>query len=40
MKIKDLKINDEVSVMVSSQRLRDTDDENGFTNLFLKLRKL
>ncbi|EIA5738084.1 DUF3310 domain-containing protein [Staphylococcus pseudintermedius] len=27
MKIKDLKINDEVSVMVSSQRLRDTDDE-------------
>ncbi|HAR6063432.1 TPA: DUF3310 domain-containing protein [Staphylococcus pseudintermedius] len=27
MKIKDLKINDEVSVMVSSQRLRDTDDD-------------
>ncbi|UXS30193.1 DUF3310 domain-containing protein [Staphylococcus delphini] len=27
MEIKDLKINDEVSVMVSSQRLRDTDDE-------------
>ncbi|EKO0722513.1 DUF3310 domain-containing protein [Staphylococcus pseudintermedius] len=27
MKIKDLKINDEVSVMVRSQRLRDTDDE-------------
>lgn len=27
MKIKDLKINDEVSVKVSTQRLRDTDDE-------------
>ncbi|MEJ7540376.1 DUF3310 domain-containing protein [Staphylococcus intermedius] len=27
MEIKDLKIGDEVSVMVSSQRLRDTDDE-------------
>ncbi|UXS20883.1 DUF3310 domain-containing protein [Staphylococcus delphini] len=27
MEIKDLKINDEVSVVVSSQRLRDTDDE-------------
>lgn len=27
MKIKDLKINDEVSVVVSSQRLRDTDDD-------------
>ncbi|QUM66194.1 DUF3310 domain-containing protein [Staphylococcus delphini] len=27
MEIKDLKINDEVSVMVSSQRLRDTDDD-------------
>ncbi|WP_241522531.1 DUF3310 domain-containing protein [Staphylococcus delphini] len=27
MEIKNLKINDEVSVMVSSQRLRDTDDE-------------
>ncbi|WP_241523133.1 hypothetical protein [Staphylococcus intermedius] len=27
MKIKDLKINDEVSVKVSTQRHRDTDDE-------------
>ncbi|EGQ4233605.1 DUF3310 domain-containing protein [Staphylococcus pseudintermedius] len=27
MQIKDLKINDEVSVKVSTQRLRDTDDE-------------
>ncbi|PCF70783.1 hypothetical protein B4W72_11795 [Staphylococcus delphini] len=27
MEIKDLKINDEVSVVVSSQRLRDTDDD-------------
>ncbi|EGQ2719068.1 DUF3310 domain-containing protein [Staphylococcus pseudintermedius] len=27
MEIKDLKINDEVSVKVSTQRLRDTDDE-------------
>ncbi|WP_242449677.1 hypothetical protein [Staphylococcus delphini] len=27
MEIKNLKINDEVSVVVSSQRLRDTDDE-------------
>ncbi|MDK3667914.1 DUF3310 domain-containing protein [Staphylococcus pseudintermedius] len=27
MEIKDLKINNEVSVVVSSQRLRDTDDE-------------
>ncbi|MDK3983758.1 DUF3310 domain-containing protein [Staphylococcus pseudintermedius] len=27
MEIKDLKINDEVSVVVSSQRMRDTDDE-------------
>ncbi|MCE5604003.1 DUF3310 domain-containing protein [Staphylococcus pseudintermedius] len=27
MEIKDLKINDEVSVKVSSQRIRDTDDE-------------
>ncbi|PCF80937.1 hypothetical protein B4W74_04550 [Staphylococcus intermedius] len=27
MEIKDLKLNDEVSVVVSSQRLRDTDDE-------------
>ncbi|EKC6437866.1 DUF3310 domain-containing protein [Staphylococcus pseudintermedius] len=27
MKIKDLKIKDEVSVVVSSQRLRDTDDD-------------
>ncbi|MDT0930797.1 hypothetical protein RNS13_12045, partial [Staphylococcus pseudintermedius] len=27
MQIKDLKINDEVSIKVSTQRLRDTDDE-------------
>lgn len=27
MEIKDLKTNDEVSVKVSTQRLRDTDDE-------------
>lgn len=40
MKIKDLKINDEASVMVSSQRLRDTDDEKWIYEPILKLRKL
>ncbi|MTV20668.1 DUF3310 domain-containing protein [Staphylococcus delphini] len=40
MEIKDLKIGDEVSVVVSSQRLRDTDDEKWFYEPFFETAKV
>lgn len=39
MEIKDLKINDEVSVKVRTQRLRDTDDDKWVYEPILKRAK-